>query len=402
MRKASVAIVHPQMGRGGSEAIVMWGAEGLKGLYNVSIITTNRVDLAVWNSFYGTAVRTDEVTLRQLPIARVLLGMRSGSAIRGALFQRAIREVACQYDVLISAYNLCDFGVPAIHLLDLSWDEGLRRQFSVPPRGIEGLFHSIAPVRAMYLSLSRALARPSGRNLFSGDDVLLAYSGWLARIIERKERVRCGVLYPPVSGVWADTVLDTGNDDFVCIGRISEEKRLERVFEILRRVRIRGHEATLHLIGGFGANIYAEKIKAQARRLSWVVLEGSVSDERKREVLRSCRYGIHGAEGEGFGIAVAEMLKAGCIPFASAEGGPAEILGHEALLFRGDDDAVEKINAVLSDEPFRRELRTHLHRQAEKFSAENFMSGIRDAVAAFLRRPGSRAENLRAPRGALC
>ena len=119
-RRLSVAIVHPQMGRGGSEALVMWGAEALKRDFDVSIVTTNAIDLTALNSFYGTAVREGEVKVRQLPIPRMLSGIRSGAAIRGALFQSAIRQVACEYDVLISAYNLCDCGVPAIHLLDLS------------------------------------------------------------------------------------------------------------------------------------------------------------------------------------------------------------------------------------------------------------------------------------------
>ena len=76
--------------------------------------------------------------------------------------------------------------------------------------------------------------------------------------------------------------------------------------------------------------------------------------------LTGCRYGIHGREGEAFGIGVAEMVKAGCITFAPAEGGPAEILAHQALLYENDADAVEKISAVLSHDVLREELIWHL------------------------------------------
>jgi len=56
-------------------------------------------------------------------------------------------------------------------------------------------------------------------------------------------------------------------------------------------------------------------------------ISSAASDVYKRQA--SSRYGIHGAEGEGFGIAIAEMVKAGCVTFAPAVGGPAEILDHE-------------------------------------------------------------------------
>lgn len=52
------------------------------------------------------------------------------------------------------------------------------------------------------------------------------------------------------------------------------------------------------------------------------------------------------------------------------------------------DEAVEKIIAVLSNQGMRDDLRSHLRRQGEKFSAENFMSGLRDAVERFLHRSG--------------
>ena len=387
--------------------MVMWGAEALKRDFDVSIVTTNSVDLAALNSFYRTAVREEEVRVRQLPIPRMVSGIRGGAAIRGALFQRAIRRVAREYDVLISAYNLCDCGVPAIHLLDLSWDEGLRIRFAPRPGGFEGLFHRVAPVRAIYLWLGRRISGPSGRNLFSGEDVLLAYSGWVASVIEREHRVKCGVLYPPVPGGFERAPFESRNDDFACIGRISEEKRLERVMEILGKVRARGYPVRLRMIGDFGTNKYARKIQALTRGLPWVILEGSVSEQRKQQILRSCRYGIHGAEGEGFGIAVAEMVKAGCIPFTPVEGGPAEILNHEALLYRDDDDAAEKICAVLSRPALRASLLEHLRRQAEKFSAENFMRDLREIVEKFLAKSSpsagaltaacSPARSLRAP-----
>ena len=83
------------------------------------------------------------------------------------------------------------------------------------------------------------------------------------------------------------------------------------------------------------------------------------------------------------------MVKAGCITFAPAEGGPAEILDHEALLYRNDNDAVNKITAVLDSQMLRDKLNRHLGRQAEQFSPESFMAGLRSAVKQFLYGPAS-------------
>ncbi len=379
------------MGRGGSEAVVMWGAEALKRDFDVSIVTSSAIDLAALNSYYGTAVGPDEVKLRRVPIPRLLSKIRGGDAIRASFSQRRIRSAVRGYDIVFSAYNFCDCGFPAVHLLDLAWDSDLRVQFVPTPRGFQGLFHRVAPLRAAYLWLAGRIAGSSGRDMFSGGDVLLANSRWVASVLGQKYGLKCGLLYPPVPGIGAETAHSERIDDFVCMGRISEEKRLERIIEILARVRARGHQVRLRIVGGFGANIYARGIQSLVKDLPWVVLEGSISHQRKVEILRSSRYGIHGAEGEAFGIAVAEMVRAGCITFAPATGGPAEIIDHPALLYRGEDDAVEKICAVMGSERMRSELRAHLRRQADKFSAENFMRHIRAIVVEFLSRSDTEA-----------
>ncbi|MBF6569627.1 MAG: glycosyltransferase family 4 protein [Candidatus Binataceae bacterium] len=373
----------------------MWGVEALKRDFRVTIITTNQFDLNALNRFYGTAVAPAEVAVRVFQMPLGLRQSRSAGALRGAFFQRAIRFGISEYDILISAYNLCDFGVPAIHLLDLSWDEELRRHFVRPPGGLASIFHRVSQLRSLYLFLARTISSPTGRDLFDGDDVLLAYSAWIASVIEQKHHVKCSVLYPPVSGTISEIPFSLRNDEFVCMGRISEEKRLERVVEILTRVRARGYEIRLRLVGGFGANVYARRIHSLVQELPWVVLEGSVSEHRKMEILTSARYGIHGAEGEGFGIAVAEMIKTGCITFAPVEGGPAEILDSDALLYHNDDDAVEKIIAVLGDESLRAELTHHLRCQAERFSAAHYMRGLREAVERFAESKGAHKSQTR-------
>jgi hypothetical protein len=76
-KRKSLAIVHPGMGRGGSEAAVMWGTQTLKEEFTVSIVTTMPVNLAALNEFYGTSIEANEIIVRKLP-APALLTRRRG------------------------------------------------------------------------------------------------------------------------------------------------------------------------------------------------------------------------------------------------------------------------------------------------------------------------------------
>lgn len=385
--KIKVGIVHGHLGsgNGGSEAKAMWAAEALKRDFGVSLVTAGPVDLAQLNRFYGTAVGPTEVAVRSLPMPRPLAVRTAPSALRGAFVDRALKQIAHEYDLLISVYNLCDFGVPAIQCVaDFSWDEELRRRFDPPPAGAQGFFHRVPWLRGSYLRLCRIIAPPSGRNLFAGEDMIVANSRWTAITLYDKYSAMASVIYPPVTGQFLDVPYERRSDDIVCIGRISPEKRIERMIRIVGAIRSRGYGVRLRIVGPLDNSPYSRTIVSLAQlHPEWVLLEGRCVGDEKARIMAECRYGIHGREGEAFGIALAEMVKAGCITFASAEGGQAEIVDHEALLYRSEDDAVNKIVAVLKDGALRKSLRHHLRGQAGKFSAEHFMSELRAAVERF-------------------
>jgi glycosyltransferase involved in cell wall biosynthesis len=386
MRKLSLAIVHGHLGRGGSEAAVMWGTEALKRDFSVSIVTIGPVDLEALNRFYGTAVAPDEITVRSLPSAPFFAGLRAGDAMRGAWAQRVIRAVAPDYDVLISAYGACDFGKPGIHLIaDLSWDEELRPAFDPAPGGLRGVFHRLAWLRRTYLGIANRVARPSGRDLFSGQDLITANSQWTAEKLRDRYGVFAPVIYPPVTDLFKQVPFEHRSHDFVCIGRIDPQKRIERMISILRRVRASNHSIRLRIVGALDSSPYAKRVESLARANSeWVRLQGLQHAREKTELLARCRYGIHARAAEPFGIAVAEMVKAGCITFAPNDGGQVEILDHPTLLYRDENDAVEKIATVLADSSLRTKLLNHLRMQGDKFSNENFMRGLRASVDEFL------------------
>ncbi len=64
---------------------------------------------------------------------------------------------------------------------------------------------------------------------------------------------------------------------------------------------------------------------------------------------------------EHFGMAPAEMARAGAIVWVPRGGGQMEIVGREpALMYESDDDAVRKISAMLASASEQQRLREHL------------------------------------------
>jgi hypothetical protein len=88
---------------------------------------------------------------------------------------------------------------------------------------------------------------------------------------------------------------------------------------------------------------------------------------------------------EHFGIAVAELVRAGCIVFVPGDGGQVEIIGKEpALMFGSVEQAVERICAVLESPGQQANMRDKLSEQRHSFNEEHFMQQLRDIVQAWV------------------
>lgn len=382
-RRPKVVIGHPYLGRGGSEARVMWLLQALRQDCDLTVVTTGGWNLAELNSFYGTSIRESEVQLRIAPVPRPFRS-RSAAALRGSCYQRFARKVAAGCDIRISAYNPTDWGLPAIHFIaDFSWNQYVRELFDPPT---PGFIYRPSLLRKAYLQLAAFYASPSGRNVLR-DDILVANSAWSAQIMRQHLGVECAaIVYPSVWSEFPSVPFDEKSQAFVMIGRIAPEKHIEQAIAVLDAVRRRGHALQLHLCGAIPDNAYGRTIaKLCAQHSSWITIEGEVRGERKARLLAQCRYGIHFRAAEPFGIAVAEMVKAGAICFAPNNGGQAEILDHPGLLFAGTEDAVEKIHAVLSSPALQAAATYHLQQQSHRFSSETFMHEARACVAAAIR-----------------
>jgi glycosyltransferase involved in cell wall biosynthesis len=386
MLRPKVAVMHPRLGLGGSESLALWTAEALKDRVALSLVTGGPVDLARLNEFYGTHIEPGEIEIINAPLPLELGRTEKFAALRGAVFQKYCRSIAPRFDLVINTYGLCNFTVPAIQCVaDFGFVREWRNHLSPELAGCRRWWYGDSLLRRAYLNLCDGICRCDPEA--SKSNLTLANSRWTAKLLKQKLGIDSEVVYPPVSASAAIVPWEEQENGFLCIGRVVPEKRMDSVVEILSRLRQRGHDIHLHILGGVDDSPFGRKIRLLAERnRNRVLLEGSVWGARKAQMLANHRYGINGRSHEPFGIAVAEMVKAGCVTFVPNGGGQAEIVDHPALAFENVADAVAKIENVLLIEALRQDLRRHLARQAQSFSTDKFQTTIRQIVRGFLER----------------
>jgi len=389
MQHPRVAVIHPQLGYGGSETGALWTVEALKRDHDVTLITGGKVDLPGLNAYYGTDLRPGEFTIHE---ARLPLGLHRTpkfAGLRGALFTRECRRLAPRFDAITSHYNPCDLGVPVIQFVaDFSFVPKLQRMFHPSLTTARPWWYGDTILRRAYLGLCEGLAPNRAEDWRR--NVTVANSQWTAGVLEREfGLVAHRVQFPPVPGGYPVVSWDERENGFVCVGRVVPEKRMEAVIGILHKVRQHGFDIHLHILGGLDDSPFAKKVQVLASgHRDWVFLEGRLAGKAKRELMARHKFGINGCEREAFGIAVAELVKAGCLTFVPNGGGQTEIVDHPSLTFKNDDDAVHKIVSALESPALQAALVGHLRERSRELSTERFQDTVRSLVAEWLARNG--------------
>jgi len=237
--------------------------------------------------------------------------------------------------------------------------------------------------RGIYLKLGEMLSGISADGWKK--NLTIANSVWTAKIMKEVYGVESVVIYPPVASEFPNIPWDEKEFGFVSLARIVPEKRIDRIIEILRRLRNMGWDIHLHILGRLDNSNYGVEIKKLCEKNSeWIFLEGLLTGQKKLEFIARHKFSISGINREAFGIAVAEAVKAGCIVWVPNGGGQVEIVNHPALIYNDADDAVNKIEQIFRSDTLQIELLNHLMKEANKFSTEMFQSQIKKLVRDFL------------------
>lgn len=377
--KPAVLVVDPLFWTaGGGGAVTAWTVQALRDTCDLTLLSWSEPDTTRYNRLFGTSLSSLDFEARRPPRILRQLGelIRAVdpdpySVQRWALLMRWARHRAAEYDLVLSTYGEVDVATRCVQYVHYPY---LGENGEVDAERWTG-FRPWKLVTGWRPDRVR-----SNRTLVNSD--------WTGREFRRGygDSASVKTVYPPVPGDFPDVPWEKREEGFVCVGRWNWDKRIETMVEIVERLRIRRPELHLHVIGTptpdeeGGAACYAHVRTLAAGREEWLFLEEDVTRERLVQLLSRHRYGLHAKIDEHFGIAVAEMVRAGCITFAHGSGGPAEILGDDRLLFDSVECAVRRVGDVLDSTREREELRRRLRERARHFSTERFVRAIRDEV----------------------
>lgn len=376
---AKIGVYQPILAWGGAEAVAFWTLQALKDHHRIDLITFSDIDFAKIDNYYGTNLKNSSIKIVNLPIPfyiQSLYSRKRGMLVFHHYGLRFLKRLQCSYDLIFCTYNEMDcenLGIQYIHFPYLAEPQLQKCNLWEPPSDL--WYHKNPLFRKCYHAIIRRLSGFSIEKV--KNHVTLTNSFWTKKVIKQIYDIDARVVYPPVAGDFPVMPWEKREDGFLAIGRISPEKRLENVINILSLVRKLGYKVHLHIVGPFTHPEYTRKVLALARENeTWVKVEGKVGRQELIELLKHHKYGIHGMKNEHFGIAVAEMVKAGLIVFVPNSGGAAEIVNHPMLTYDDIDSAAHKIAQVLSDDALQTTLREHLATRKELFSCDRFMQEI--------------------------
>ena len=280
--------------------------------------------------------------------------------------------------------NECDFGQRGIQYVHYPYH---RERYQEEPRSVkqDGLFRFLYGVLKHRLRPWRRISGFSFERMRR--NLTLVNSEWSKQEYRNSYDAGSIPVYPPIPGNFFNVPWHERENGFVCIGRISSEKRYEIIIEILIEVRKQYPDIHLHIIGSYVDydddyfDVIRQKIEENH---DWIFFHENVSHQELVNVVSQHRYGIHAMPNEHFGIAVGEMVCGGNIVFAPDDGGQVEILGNEQrLLYKSNDEAKRKIIQVLSHPREQVSLRKHLGLRKHLFTSEKFMQHVREVVSDF-------------------
>jgi glycosyltransferase involved in cell wall biosynthesis len=378
-----VLLVQPSLQPpGGSNGVAAWALQALVSTHRVTVLSWWPVDVGPVNRFYGTSLQQSDFDTISVPASwRAIVDHLPVPAnlIRLSLLMRRTHRVSDAFDVLFSFSNEADFGrrgIQYVHYptylrprptVDLRW-------YHPPQAGLD-LYYAVAD-RLAGFSLDRMK-----------QNLTLVNSDWTGHHVTRFLGVTTRTVYPPVVDPGHGLPWSERSNGFLALGRISQEKEFERAMTILARVRETIPDVTFTIVGTRDRSTggYLRSLQALAATLGpWIQFRDNLSRAEVRELMASHRYGIHGMREEHFGMAPAELARAGAIVWVPNGGGQMEIVGNEpALMYASEDDAVQKIVHTLTNPGEQERLRQILSSKAEEFSTSRFMTQVRDIVDTF-------------------
>ena len=378
-----VLLVQPSLQPpGGGNGLASWVLQALVPEHRVTVLSWQPVEVEPINRYFGTHLQHGEFDNLVVPAAWRFVTDHlpiPAALARSSLLMRYTRRVSARFDVIFGLYNETDHGRRGIQYIN--YPSYLR------PRPAADLrwYHRPRAALAAYYALADRIAGFSVDRMKT--NLTLVNSNWTGTRVRALLGGNPRTLYPPVVDPGAGQPWAERSPHFLAVGRISPEKDYERIMRILARVRDTAPGLRLTIVGTQDRHTtrYFSSLRTCAQSYGdWIQFRENVTRDELRDLMGSHRFGLHGMREEHFGMAPAELVRAGAIVWVPDGGGQTEIVGDDpALVFESDEDAVKKIQAVLADPDAQERLRQRLALRSQLFSTERFGREVRDIVSAF-------------------
>ena len=369
---------------GGGNGVAAWMLEALAAEHHVTVLSWRPVDVEPINRFFGTSLRAGAFATHVVPASwrRMADTLPVPAALlRSSLLMRYTRRMTNGFDVVIGAHNETDYGRRGIQYVH--YPAYLR-----PRPAVDLRWYHLGPLLAGYYRMTDRIAGFSVARMKA--NLTLANSQWTAAQLQRSLAIRAQTLYPPVVAGLAPPDWSDRRRGFVAIGRISPEKEYERIVRILARVKPHVPDLTFMIVGTLdrASRAYMQRLQAVVASVGaggWVSFLEDLSRADVRALMASQRYGIHGMREEHFGMAPAEMVRAGMLVWVPDGGGQVEIVGNAPLLrYDSEEHAANQILSVITNPHEEQRLRDHLAHHGERFAVERFTEAIQSIVSTFV------------------
>ena len=391
-RPLRVAFVHPVLGLGGAERLVVDAALELRERGHAVTIFTAEHDAA--RAFPETCDGRVDVQVRgrflpaglggrlQAPCAIARLCWLAGTLAAGG----------DRFDVIVS--DIAPYALPLLRATR-AFDRRARR-----PRLVYYCHYPdqlLAPARAGWYRAYRApLDRLEGPAMRAAD-LVLANSHFTARAVAALGVETPAVLYPGVNLEDCARIADQRGDEtaFLVVSRFDPRKNQRLAVEAFARLRETAPavfaRTSLILAGGLDRSRREDRDTAAAvtTRVRDLALDGKVtlrpspSEAERLALLARSLCVVHPAPDEHFGIVPVEAMAAGRPLVAVAHAGPLESVvdGVSGLLREPTPDAfAHAMSAIAEDAALRERLGREGRARAARFSRRAFGDGLERAL----------------------
>lgn len=308
----------------------------------VTLLVWDPVDFVAIDRYYGTRLSEKKIHVVLVSsLARRILQYLKLPHYLVKLFslEGKAKSMRGEYDFCYSAFNDLDLGPPAVQYIHHP-----NRMHDIPsPQA-----RSWAVVWPLYLW---TLRRISGHRLAGvQSNYTIVNSRWTGRNYQDQLGGPVhAVIYPPPLGRCL-AGQGTREFGFIAVGRVDRVKNWLRIIEIMIRLRERGHNLKLTLAGGSDDEKLLAELRVYERlHFEWLTLAIDLPRPELDQLITRHRFAIHAMVDEHYGMAVAELVLAGCLTFVHDSGGQVEIVSQPEARFSDVADGVEKIERVLTN-----------------------------------------------------